>query len=185
MAFRRRVRAGGFGRRRSKPPLKWVSLNAFGPTSNLNGVAVNTTVTMSIIDTGGEQGGSFLSLSECTLYRTVGNVLVTNTSATGLAQVIMALCVVPLNSVGTIDASDFSLELLGNAEKRWLWLDQFALNLNGGSNLGFWNVTKFDVRVRRRLKNEALVLLMQWRQLVATPTVNFLPQVRALVGRVA
>lgn len=182
----RRFRRRGF-RRRSQIG-HWIASSAWSATET--SITQGTLLAVNIVEPDLQAGLNVLEVNRATVQRVVGDILIRNTT-TGSAIVSMGICVVPVSSAPAVDATDFDPALQGNTSKRWMWLRHGRIlasnadtNLDSTNEQWVPNGTFVDVRVKRVLRNEALVFLLKSTTITATPVLKLNCFLRAFCTRV-
>lgn len=179
----RRFRSRGRSFRRSRPPMHWVNSQVWGVETALG--AAGTTTTTGLCSSTAQAGVGFIDNNVATVYRIVGDILYRQTSGNSAALVIAGIIEVPATAGGALDAADFSPEVVNNVTKPWLWMGSgYAMANNAAVNQDAICHFHVDIRVRRKLSESGIVLVTRHIQVIgAASAVNYVPNVRVLVGR--
>lgn len=148
-----------FGMRR-RSPTDWLSIS-----SAASGIAANTPQKVQLVDTSASYAISTVDVAarRATAVRIRGSIVgvTTTKGANGNPNLlIMGIIAVPYTAGGAVDVTDFDPSVTINLNKQWLWHHQMLLaNFAGGALTNTMGRVEVDVRVKRKLEDEALVLV--------------------------
>lgn len=183
MRFRSRGRRSFRGR--ARPAMHWVPAPLWGTPTAI--AALPSTTTAGLILSTAQASVGFIDNNSATLYRVRGQLMLwQNVAAGNICSIQGGLIEVPVTGGATpaLDAADFSPEIFNNATKKWLWMFSVFVGKNASGFGPEFLTLEVDVKSKRRIVESGIALVMRSTAVVgAANAPNFMPNIRALVGR--